>query len=222
MASRRRRTRRRLPVNTAFINIPYDAAYESLFLALIAGLSGFGLIPHATLEIAGSERRLNRIVRLIRRCRYSFHDLSRVELDSIPPPTPRFNMPFELGLAVALQHTSRRRHEWFVFEGKAHRLSKSLSDLGGTDEHVHGGTPRGVLRALTDALARTRHRPTVSELEQICADLVKAAAAIKENLGEESLYRARSFKDLVVAARLSARERIKTLGRRGRGRRRLR
>ena len=213
MTGRRRRAgrRRRLPTNTAFINVPYDASYESLFLALIAGLSGFGLIPHATLEIPGSERRLNRIVGLLRRCRYSFHDLSRVELDSTPPQTPRFNMPFELGLAVALKQTSRRCHEWFVFEAKAHRMSKSLSDLGGTDEHVHGGTPRGVLRTLTDALARSRHRPTVAELEQIYADVVKGAAAIKESLRAESLYSARPFKELVVAARISARQRIKSL-----------
>ena len=73
---------RRRPVHTAFLNVPYDATYEDLFLAWIAGLSGFGLIPHATLEIPGSERRLARIVNLLRRCRYSFHDLSRVELDS--------------------------------------------------------------------------------------------------------------------------------------------
>ena len=120
-------------------------------------------------------------------------------------------MPFELGLAVALKQTSRRRHEWFVFEAKAHRMSKSLSDLGGTDEHVHGGTPRGVLRTLTDALARSRHRPTVAELEQIYADVVKGAAAIKESLRAESLYSARPFKELVVAARISARQRIKSL-----------
>src|SRR3989442_12538480 len=181
MTGRRRRAgrRRRLPTNTAFINVPYDASYESLFLALIAGLSGFGLIPHATLEIPGSGRRLNRIVGLLRRCRYSFHDLSRVELDSTPPQTPRFNMPFELGLAVALKQTSRPPHEWFVFEAKAHRMSKSLSDLGGTDEHVHGGTPRGGLRTRTDALPRSRHRPTVAEREQTYAHVGKRAAAIK-------------------------------------------
>src|SRR3989449_1772313 len=213
MTGRRRRAGRprRFPPTTAFINAPSDASYESLFLALSGGLSGFGLIPRATLEIPGSERRLNRIVGLLRRCRYSFHDLSRVELDSTPPQTPRFNMPFELGLAVALKQTSRRHHEWFVFEAKAHRMSKSLSDLGGTDEHVHGGTPRGVLRTLTDALARSRHRPTVAELEQIYADVVKGAAAIKESLRAESLYSARPFKELVVAARISARQRIKSL-----------
>src|SRR3972149_2049315 len=98
MASRRRRAgpRPRLPLNTVFVNVPYDPEYENLFIALIAGLSGFGLIPHATLEIPGSERRLNRIMGLLRRCRYSFHDLSRVELDATPPETPRFNMPFEI------------------------------------------------------------------------------------------------------------------------------
>ena len=221
-ASRRRRAdrRRRLPINTAFVNVPYDPDYEKLFIALIAGLSGFGLIPHATLEIPGSERRLTRIMGLLRRCRYSFHDLSRVELDATPPETPRFNMPFELGLAVALRQSLRRRHEWFVLEAKAHRLRKSLSDLGGTDELLHGGTPRGVLRALTNALARSRHRPTVAELEQIYADLVTAAGAIKKSLGTDSLYSARPFKELVVVARISARQRITSLGPRPRRRRR--
>ena len=104
-------------------------------------------------------------------------------------------MPFELGLAVALRQTLRRRHEWFVLEAKAHRLSKSLSDLGGRDELLHGGTPLGVVRALTNALARSRHRPTVPELDQIYADLVTAAGAIKKNLGTDSLYSARPFKE---------------------------
>src|SRR2546426_1771012 len=100
MAVRRRAARRRSrrQPDAAFLNVPYDSKYEELFLAFLAGLSGFALIPHATLEIPGSRRRLDRIVHLLRRCRYSFYDLSRVELD----PTPRFNMPFELGLVLAL------------------------------------------------------------------------------------------------------------------------
>src|SRR5206468_1185611 len=75
-------------------------------------------------------RRLERIVRLLRNCRSSFHDLSRVSLDRNPPVTPRFNMPFELGLAVSPRRS--RAHEWFVFEERRHRLMKSLSDLNGT------------------------------------------------------------------------------------------
>lgn len=34
--------------NSAFLNIPYDRRYESLFLSFIAGLCGFGLRPRAT------------------------------------------------------------------------------------------------------------------------------------------------------------------------------
>ncbi len=92
------------------------------------------------LEILGSERRLNRIMGLLRRCRYSFHDLSRVELDASPPETPRLNMPFELGLAVALRQTLRRRHAWFVLEAKAYRP-------GGVDERPGTRPPPSHRRA---------------------------------------------------------------------------
>jgi hypothetical protein len=131
----------------AFLNVPYDRRYERLYLAFIAGLSAFGLAPRATIELAGSQRRLDRIIQLLRSCRYSFHDLSRVSLDRNPPATPRFNMPFELGLAAIPRRS--RAHDWFVFEEQRHRLMKSLSDLNGTDPHIHDGEPEGVLRALT-------------------------------------------------------------------------
>src|SRR5262249_43804978 len=97
-AKKRRRSAER---NSVFLNVPYDSAFENLYLAYIAGLSAFGLIPRATLEIPTSKRRLERIRKLIGQCGYSLHDLSRVQLDAGAPRVPRFNMPFELGLAVA-------------------------------------------------------------------------------------------------------------------------
>src|SRR6266436_3362168 len=97
----------------AFLNIPFDDKYESLFLAFIAGLSGVGLTPQTVLQIPGSHRRLDRLTKLISSCQYSFHDLSRVELDSKRPATPRFNMPFELGLAVACAEHVNREHRWY-------------------------------------------------------------------------------------------------------------
>ena len=44
----------------------YDRRYERLYLAFIAGRSAFGLAPRATVELAGSQRRLDRIVRPLR------------------------------------------------------------------------------------------------------------------------------------------------------------
>src|SRR5271155_1220814 len=92
--------------DSAFLNIPYDPAYEEHFLAYIAGVSAFGLDPRATIELTGSERRLDRILKLISACKYSFHDLSFVKLDRTLPATPRFNMPFELGLVVGWQNAA--------------------------------------------------------------------------------------------------------------------
>lgn len=98
----RRGARRDSRAESVFLNIPYDSAFERLFLAYIAAVSAFGFTPRATLEIPFSRRRLDRIVALILQSEYSVHDLSRVQLDRNSPRTPRFNMPFELGLTVWL------------------------------------------------------------------------------------------------------------------------
>lgn len=203
--------RKRAEQESAFLNIPYDRKYEPLYLALIAGLSGFGLVPRATIEIPTSRRRLERIVELIRECRYSFHDLSRVQLDRHLPATPRFNMPFELGLAVGWALGANPRHEWFVFESKHHRLEKSLSDLNGTDPHVHDGTPRGVLRGLTNALTREIRDPGLSDLDLIYRDLCEAAREVRLEMNGGSLFEARPFKHLVFVARQLAQVRISSL-----------
>jgi hypothetical protein len=89
------------PLEDVFLNIPYDKKFENLCLAYISGVSAFGLSARATLEIPGDARRLDRIFQLMQGCEYSVHDLSRVELDRRRPRTPRFNMPFELGMSVA-------------------------------------------------------------------------------------------------------------------------
>jgi hypothetical protein len=91
----------RVEQDSVFLNIPYDTRFQPLYLAYIVGLTELGLTPKATLAIPGGLNRLDRIFALIQSCRYSIHDLSRIQLDRNPPPTPRFNMPFELGLAIA-------------------------------------------------------------------------------------------------------------------------
>jgi hypothetical protein len=188
---------------SAFLNIPHDARYGRLYLAFIAGLSAYGLAPRATVEIPGGQGRLDRILELIQECRYSFHDLSRVELDPRRPRTPRFNMPFELGLTVASQKLLRKDQMWFVFESRRYRLSKSLSDLNGTDPYVHGGTVGGVFRELTNALVRIRQQPSVEDMSEIYRELRKAAPGILREAGADSLFGARVFRNLAfVGARL--------------------
>ncbi|MGB8011281.1 MAG: hypothetical protein WCF68_06695 [Terriglobales bacterium] len=180
-----------------FLNIPYDDQFEPLYLAYITALTAMGFLPQATLGIGGN-RRLDRIASLIESCPYSIHDLSRVQLDRNAPRTPRFNMPFELGLAVGWARANQR-HRWFVFESVARRLAKSMSDLDGTDPYVHEGTVRGVMREVCNAFVRP-NQPTVPQMMKMYRDLRRGVPKILHNAGAKSLFTARAFSDLCLAA----------------------
>jgi hypothetical protein len=189
--------------DSVFLNIPYDPAYEEHFLAYVAGVTAFD--PRATLEFTGGERRLDRIFKLVSACKYSFHDLSHVKLDRTLPATPRFNMPFELGLIVGWQYAAPSGHDWFVCESSRHRLQKSLSDLNGTDPFVYGAEPSGILREVRNALARQDIQPTARQMADIFEELKDdVRPRILKEAGGMSLFEARPFAELVVTARRSA------------------
>lgn len=194
----------RRPPAKVFLNIPYDHEFQNLCLAYICGICAFGFVPRATLEIPGSERRLDRIFSLIRSCRFSIHDLSRVELDKTPPRTPRFNMPFELGLAVAWERLGAKKHTWYVFEAKAHRLSKSLSDLDGTDAYVHGGSMGGIFREISNAFVRPGRQPSVQKMREIYRGVASGLPDILRRTGAASMYNARVFREICVTAAAEA------------------
>jgi hypothetical protein len=186
-----------------FLNIPYDRDFVELFLAYIAGLAALGLTPHATIEIPGGERRLDRIFSLVRACRYSVHDLSRVELDVRRPKTPRFNMPLELGLAIAWQKLNPGVHDWFLFEAVRRRIEKSLSDLKGTDPYIHSGRASGLFRELRNAFMRPRRRATVGQMQLVHEGLKEALPGIMKDAGTKSPFSAQVFDELrVLAAKL--------------------
>jgi hypothetical protein len=192
----------RFSPKSAFMNVPYDDRYRDLYLAFIAGLTSFGLDPRATLEVPGGKRRLDRIFELMTSCQYSFHDLSRVQLDHRRPQTPRFNMPFELGLVLGwLQTSQSSNHTWFVFEAVRRRVSKSLSDLDGTDPYIHDEKPKGLFRELGNALVRSADQPTVAQMYAVSRNIKTASPLIMGNAGAKSLFEARVFRQLVVLAR---------------------
>lgn len=188
---------------SVFLNIPYDSRFKRLYVAYICGVTHLGLKPRATIEIPGGRDRLGKILDLIRSCRYSIHDLSRVELDrNAPFSTPRFNMPFELGLAVAASRIDLLPDNWFVFETRHRRVSKSLSDLGGTDVNIHSGTVAGVMRELGSAFVRrSRGRlysvPAMMKTYRTVSSLVED---ILREAGGESLFEAGVFAKLCFAA----------------------
>jgi hypothetical protein len=195
-----------------FLNIPYDNRFRRLYIAYISGLIHLGLKPRATIEIHGSRNRIEKIIELIRSCAFSIHDLSRVELDRNKPRTPRFNMPFELGLAVAFDTENRQepyptaqshpRNDYFVFESVNRRFEKSLSDLKGLDAYIHDGTVAGVMRELCNAFVRqaTEEQVSVEEMMRTYREVSSLADEIQRRSRARSLFEASVFKQLYFAA----------------------
>lgn len=143
-----------------FLNLPFDRRHEKLGVALIAGIVSVGLIPRSVVELPPHLNRLDRLLELIGSCTYSFHDLSAVGVCADTPRVPRFNMPFELGLAVGRWHG--KNHQFRILESKPHRVQKSLSDMNGFDPMIHGGTVEGIFDVVLEAFAHLPSRPLSS------------------------------------------------------------
>jgi hypothetical protein len=98
---RKRRT------ESVFLNIPYDASFENLYLAYIVGLTQLGFRINVAVAVPNQDR-LQTIIELIEKSNLSIHDLSRVELVR---GVPRFNMPVELGIALYRSQITRGKHK---------------------------------------------------------------------------------------------------------------
>jgi hypothetical protein len=184
---------------SVFLNIPYDKRFEKLYLAFIVGLVELGLTPKVTLGIPSGATRIDRIFELLKSCRYSVHDLSRVEMDRRLPPTPRFNMPFELGLAFAWSRLTPANHDFFAFESINRRAQKSLSDLSGTDFNIHDNRPNGIMRELRNVFDRRQNKPTVPRMMKSYNQLLRRLPALRKAAGTADLFQAGIFRDIVAA-----------------------
>jgi hypothetical protein len=178
-----------------FLNVPYDEEFSSLYIAYIVGLCQLGLAPHLASEIPGGDRRLDRIIQLIQSCRFSIHDLSRVELNVVPSATPRFNMPLELGMTITWQILNPNQHTWFVCESEPYRIQRSASDLNGTDPYIHGGTVEGIFRELCNAF-RHDQAPSVSQMLIVYFLVASALDSVFQKNGTRNPYSRSVFLDL--------------------------
>jgi len=176
-----------------FINAPFDTAYEPLFITLVGMLVFLGQEPHCVLEVREKgEGRLARIIELIRNCRMSIHDLSRVGLPA------RFNMPFELGLACTIKDSDPDKYEIFVLDSRPYRLDRVLSDYKGRDPLIHGGTCAGMVTCLLDTFETTVGM--AAEFRRAASVLRRSAKIIKQQLASSSIFRPSLFRHLVAAA----------------------
>jgi hypothetical protein len=181
-----------------FLNIPFDEGYRPLFVALLAGLTALGCKPRCVLEVpSGGEGRLDRIYGLISSCGASIHDLSRVARSG-SFRVPRFNMPFELGLAYSIAR--RQTHRFFILEERTFRLQASLSDLNGHDPHIHEGRQDGVLRCVLDCFGTQGGQPSFLVLKEMTRKLGRAIAIFEREQAVTHPFHPYIFRQAVEAA----------------------
>jgi hypothetical protein len=148
--------------SSLFINCPFDSDYLPLLQSLIFVVFECGLQPRlASQEVDSGRVRIEKIRDLIRSCRYSIHDISRMEPLS-PGDDPRFNMPFELGLDLGCRYYGSphlREKQCLILEKEPYRYQRVLSDISGNDIRAHGADAqvlmtevRNWLRSATDRI----------------------------------------------------------------------
>lgn len=185
------------PNRDVFLNVPFDKEYEKLFTYLVGGLVGLGQFPRCAAEIADTgQGRLEKITALMSQCGASIHDLSRVSLSN---RVPRFNIPFELGVAYQIR-SSGQGGDIFIFEEKPFRLQISLSDLNGFDPQIHDGTGAGIVRCLLNCFDVKSGNPEPGVLRSLVYALSKAAQDLRRDNRSRSLFEPVVFRQLVEAA----------------------
>jgi len=197
------------PAGAVFINCPYDDDFAPLFDAIIFSVACCGFTPRSALESGSvAEPRMDRIVKAIFSSKYSIHDLSRCRGEG-SEQLARFNMPLELGIAMARRFMTARQkdhHDWLLLVPAGHAYLKFVSDLAAWDPKSHAGnietvvprvvawlatrpdtvrspTPQDVLRALPEFQAARSNLHDQWGADLPWADLVLAALNVSAQLG---------------------------------------
>ena len=141
---------------SVFINCPFDESYLALFEALVFASLDCGFEARCTKEIKDSGQvRIDKIVDLVRQCKYGIHDISRTELDK-KNNLPRFNMPLELGVFLGAKEfgdETQREKLCLVLDCEQYRYQKFCSDIAGQDIEAHAGDPEKAIKITRDWLS---------------------------------------------------------------------
>lgn len=140
-----------------FVNCPFDEPFKPLLDAILFAIHDCGFAARTALEQSGSgETRLDKLVRIVGECRFSIHDISRTGITQ-SSPLPRFNMPFECGLAIGAMRYQRPlrsgSRDFLLMAAEDFQDKLTLSDLAGQDAAYHGNDGDRVVKAVRRFLA---------------------------------------------------------------------
>lgn len=156
--------------DNVFINCPFDSPYKPIFDAIVFAVFDCGFRARCSLEEEDTgEVRIDKILRIIRDCRYGLHDISRTELCD-DNNLPRFNMPLELGLFIGAKKygdDEQSKKKYTVFDRERYRFQMFISDIAGQDIKNHNDNPEEAMKAVRRWLASSSNRKTIPTFNTI-------------------------------------------------------
>lgn len=152
--------------DSVFINCPFDEEYKPMLWAITFAIFDCGFVPRCTLEEDdASQIRIEKIYSIIESCRFGIHPISRTELDP-EHRLPRFNMPLELGLFLSAKKFGKGKHSkksCLIFDKKAYRYQRFISDIAGQDINAHNNSPKNAIKVVRDWLSGKSSRKMPSD-----------------------------------------------------------
>lgn len=186
---------------SVFINCPFDKGFAPLFDAIVFATVCCGFIPRCAIESGDvAEPRINRIIHSIMSSKYSIHDLSRCKGEG-EEHLARFNMPLELGIAMALRFVASstgNEHDWLIMLPEGHQYIRFVSDIAGYDLKKHNATPETIVQAVMSWLV-TRPEAIPTPTPKNVLKALPAFNAEKDRLAEEWGLEI-PWADIVIAA----------------------
>jgi hypothetical protein len=158
-----------------------------MFDAIVFATVCCGFLPRSALESGDvAVSRMDRIINAIMSSKYSIHDLSRCRGEG-EERFARFNMPLELGVAMARRFISTpagHEHDWLILVPEGHQYIRFLSDLAGYDPRRHNGTVESIVPTVVSWLL-TRPDAVVARTPRTVLGALPAFNAEKARLMEE-------------------------------------
>jgi hypothetical protein len=146
--------------SNVYINCPFDKYYVPLLHPLIFTVLYLDLNPLVAETKSSGQVRVEQIKKLIRRSRFSIHDISRSEALQ-GKDLPRFNMPFEMGLDFGCQAFGKGKMVFkksLVLEKTRYHYLRVVSDIGGQDIENHNDNPEELIRKVRNWFAAVKHQ----------------------------------------------------------------
>ena len=172
---------------SVFINCPFDHEYQPIFDAIVFSTVSCGFLPRSAIESGTTSlSRIDRITRAMLSSRYSIHDLSRCRGEG-DLNLARFNMPLELGMAMAQKFRDNRtdeEHDWLLLVPEGHLYTKFISDIAGYDPKGYDLSKESMVPAVMSWLA-TRPDAVRTPTPKAVLDILDIFEVRKRDLDEK-------------------------------------